>query len=73
MTIFDDQTRLSAVLERPERERCPLVIFIHGFSSTKDKPHNIASCEAMREAGFATLRVDMYARRCVRRALPPCG
>ena len=60
ITFFDDQTRLSAVLERPDRERCPLVIFIHGFSSTKDKPHNIASCEAMREAGFATLRVDMY-------------
>ena len=60
MMLSDDGLQLSAVLEKPERERCPLVIFIHGFGSTKDKPHNVASCEAMREAGFATLRVDMY-------------
>ena len=57
---MDDGIRLSAVLERPDRERGPLVIFIHGFTSTKDRAHNIAACEAMREAGFATLRVDMY-------------
>ena len=57
---MDDGSRLSAVLERPDRERGPLVIFIHGFTSTKDRTHNIAACEAMREAGFATLRVDMY-------------
>ena len=60
MFIMDDGIRLSAVLERPDRERGPLVIFIHGFTSTKDRAHNIAACEAMREAGFATLRVDMY-------------
>ena len=60
MTILDDGIELSAVLEKPDREHCPLVIFIHGFTSSKDRPHNIASCEAMREAGFATLRVDMY-------------
>ena len=60
LTIMDDGIRLSAVLERPDRERGPLVIFIHGFTSTKDRTHNIAACEAMREAGFATLRVDMY-------------
>ena len=58
--ILDDGIQLRTVLERPDADRCPLVIFIHGFTSTKDKPHNVASCEAMREAGFATLRVDMY-------------
>ena len=60
MEIYDDGIRLSAVLERPNQGRSPLVIFLHGFTSSKDRPHNIASCEAMREVGFATLRFDLY-------------
>ncbi len=60
MTIIDDGIRLSAVLERPNQHPSPLVIFIHGFTSSKDRPHNIAACEAMRDAGCATLRMDMY-------------
>ena len=60
LTIMDDGIRLSAVLERPEAERCPLVIVLHGFTSTKDKTHTLAACKAMREAGFATLRFDLY-------------
>ena len=60
LTIMDDGIRLSAVLERPTDGPCPLVIFLHGFTSCKEKPHNIASCAAMREAGCATLRVDLY-------------
>ena len=60
MTIFDDGIQLSAVLERPNREKSPLAVFFHGFTSSKDRPHNIASCEAMREAGCATLRLDLY-------------
>ncbi len=60
MTINDDGIQLSAVLERPHQHPSPLVIFIHGFTSSKEKPHNIAACEAMREAGCATLRMDMY-------------
>ena len=59
-TIPDDGIRLSAVLEKPAGERMPLAIFLHGFTSSKEKPHNIASCEAMREAGCATLRLDLY-------------
>lgn len=59
-TIMDDGIPLSAVLERPEAARCPLVIYLHGFTSSKDRPHAVASCEAMREAGFATLRFDLY-------------
>lgn len=59
-TIMDDGIPLCAVLERPEAERCPLVIYLHGFTSSKDRPHAVASCEAMREAGFATLRFDLY-------------
>lgn len=60
ITILDDGIRLAGVLERPEAEPCPLVIFLHGFTSSKDRVHNISSCEAMRAAGFATLRLDLY-------------
>lgn len=58
--IADGGIRLSAVLERPHAGRCPLMIVLHGFTSTKDKPHNVAVSAAMREAGVATLRVDLY-------------
>ena len=57
---MDDGIELRAVLERPEAARCPLVIVLHGFTSTKDKAHTLAACGAMRAAGFATLRFDLY-------------
>ena len=60
MTIMDDGIALSAVLERPHDGRCPLVIVLHGFTSNKEKAHTLAACQAMREAGFATLRFDLY-------------
>ena len=61
MYINDDGIRLSAVLKKPEGpDRCPLVILLHGFTSAKDRPHNLLAAEAMREAGFATLRFDLY-------------
>ncbi len=61
MIIHDDGIRLSAVLEVPEGSgSCPLVILLHGFTSSKDRPHNILAASAMREAGFATLRLDLY-------------
>ena len=61
LLICDDGIQLSAILERPEgHESCPLVILLHGFTSAKDKPHNILAAAAMREAGFATLRFDLY-------------
>ena len=60
MQIMDDTLRLSAVLEKPAEETEKIVIVLHGFSSTKDRPHNIQAAQAMREAGFATLRMDLY-------------
>jgi len=61
MFIDDDGIRLSAVLEKPDGDgRCPLVILLHGFTSAKDRPHNILAAAAMREAGCATLRFDLY-------------
>ena len=45
MEIMDDGIRLSAALEMPvpAEGKHPLVIFLHGFTSSKDKPHNILS------------------------------
>lgn len=61
MFIQDDEIRLSAILEKPENaEGCPLVIVLHGFTSAKDRPHTVRAAAAMREAGFATLRMDLY-------------
>ena len=61
MFIDDDGIRLSAVLEKPEGSgRRPLVILLHGFSSAKDRMHTVQAAEAMREAGFDTLRFDLY-------------
>ena len=61
MFIQDDEIRLSAVLEKPENaEGCPLVIVLHGFTSAKDRPHTIRAATAMRDVGYATLRMDLY-------------
>ena len=61
MFIRDDGIQLSAVLEKPEGSgRCPLVILLHGFSSTRNRTHNVLAAAAMRDAGFATLRFDLY-------------
>lgn len=62
MFIQDDGIRLSASLEMPEGNpgKCPLFIVIHGFTSCKERPHTLVACQAMRDAGYATLRADMY-------------
>ena len=61
MVIWDDGIELSAVIEKPEgSEVPPLVIQLHGFTGRKDGPHHVAAAEAMREAGVATLRFDLY-------------
>ena len=64
MYIDDDGILLSAVLEKAEKpegaERRPLVILLHGFTSSKDRPHNLLAAAAMREAGCDTLRFDLY-------------
>lgn len=61
MLIMDDGIELSAVLEVPENhDGHRLGILLHGFTSSKDRPHNIRAAAAMRDAGFATLRMDLY-------------
>ena len=61
MFIEDDGIPLSLVLEKPESpDPCPLVILLHGFGSAKERLHNVRAAEAMRSAGFATIRMDLY-------------
>ena len=61
MMIPDDGIGLSAVLEAPGgRKGLPLVIILHGFGSAKDRIHTLQTAAAMRDAGFATLRLDLY-------------
>lgn len=60
ITVTDDGVPLVGVLERPSAEPGPLVLVLHGFTSAKDRTHTVAACEAMREAGFSTLRFDLY-------------
>lgn len=59
--INDDGIQLSALLERPKGGKSSsLVIFLHGFTSGKDRPHNIQAAEAIRDTGLSTLRFDLY-------------
>ena len=61
MFIKDDGIPLSLILEKPEgMDTCPLVILLHGFGSAKEKLHTVQAAEAMRSAGFATIRMDLY-------------
>ena len=64
MYIYDDKTRLSAVLEKPSdfdaARGCPMLLIIHGFTGNKDERHIRGIAQAANEAGYATLRVDMY-------------
>ena len=61
VSIMDDGIRLSAVLEKPDKDRCPLVIFLHGFTSSKDRPHSIASCRRLTAALNAVMLCpDVY-------------
>ena len=63
MFITDDGIRLNAKLDIPEKaekEKCPLVIVIHGFTGHMEERHIVAVARALNETGCASLRVDMY-------------
>ena len=62
MYITDDGIRLNAKLDMPENcgDKCPLVIVIHGFTGHMEERHIVGVAKTLNEAGFATLRVDMY-------------
>ena len=59
--INDDGIKLHAKLEKPEgKDRCPLVIVVHGYTGDMEEAHIIGAADAVLEAGFAALRVEMY-------------
>ncbi len=58
--ISDDGIGLSAVIERPHAQPLPMVICLHGFTGSKESPHNVLASRAIQEAGYASLRVDLY-------------
>lgn len=61
MLINDNGIPISAVLEKSKPDgHAPLMILLHGFGSSKEKVHTIQAAEAMREAGFDTLRADLF-------------
>ena len=54
--------KIHAKLEMPAGapERCPLCIVQHGLTGHMEENHIVAVAKALREAGVATLRVEMY-------------
>ena len=62
MYITEDGLRLNATLDMPTgaREKCPLVVIIHGFTGHSEEEHIRAVSSGLNAVGCATLRVDMY-------------
>ncbi len=58
--IDSDGIRLHAKLERPNDNKGPLCILIHGFTGHMEEEHIIAAKDAMLDAGVSVLRVEMY-------------
>ena len=62
-TVFIDghHGRLKALIQKPERqqgEKCPMVIFCHGFSGTKDGPLFELVADTLQAHGIASIRFD---------------
>ena len=59
--IDDDGVKLHAKLEMPEgKDRCPLVIVVHGFTGDMEEEHIIETAKAATSVGYAALRIEMY-------------
>ena len=59
--ITDDGIKLHAKLEMPEgKEKCPLVIVVHGYTGDMEEPHIVEAAKAALDSGCAALRVEMY-------------
>ena len=59
MYINSEGIRLSCTLDRPPAG-APLAVILHGITGTKEERHITGVAGALREAGFGTLRVDLY-------------
>ena len=62
MYLKEDGIRLHVELDMPAGApaRCPLVILIHGVTGHMEERHILAVSEAIREAGCAVLRAELY-------------
>lgn len=60
--INSDGIAIHAKLQMPDGapKRCPLCIVQHGLTGHMEENHIVAVAAALREAGVATLRVEMY-------------
>ncbi len=61
VTIDGDHGKLQAIIQKPELqqgERCPMVIFCHGFGGTKDGPIFELICDTLQAHGIASVRFD---------------
>lgn len=59
--IENDGIKLHAKLEKPEgKDKCPLVIIVHGFTGDMEEAHIAGVADAVLEIGYAALRVEMY-------------
>ena len=59
--IDGDHGRLKAIIQKPELkqgERCPMVIFCHGFSGTKDGPMFELIADTLQSHSIASIRFD---------------
>ena len=59
--IDGDHGRLMALIQKPELqpgEKCPMVVFCHGFSGTKDGPMFELICDTLLAHGIASIRFD---------------
>ena len=59
--IDGDHGRLKAIIQKPDMkqgEQCPMVIFCHGFSGTKDGPMFELIADTLQAHGIASIRFD---------------
>jgi len=63
-TLDGDHGKLSAVIQKPELkpgEKCPIVVFCHGFGGTKKGPLFELVCDSLQKYGIASIRFDFNA------------
>ena len=61
LTIDGDHGRLQAIIQKPELqqgEKCPMVVFCHGFGGRKDGPLFELIADSLQAHGIASIRFD---------------
>ncbi len=61
LTIDGDHGKLQAIIQKPQLkagEKCPMVVFCHGFGGTKDGPIFELITDSLQRHGIASIRFD---------------